>query len=577
MERNGKYGRGSGALVGFCLLLLAGAAGLFRLQIGQPSRIGIEDVASVRAAGCLPQVEIPVNSEISLIDPSVGSAVTKPPSALSVLQVFTLDRMELTLPILPVPAENEIKDIGGQELRFTRASGSIEFRLNPGAQGTLVGRSGARLTLQQSVRFMPSTSAVYFVKLEPGTKALFTQNKYVVPAGTLLGRILLSESQAASTIQPLLARLTLGGTPASLSPVRVTGQPGLADLSVETRRSAIGTVTPNAGIVACAQAGEGPWTPVAASVRQAGVVDVALTDMQIPQGFDGVRNVRIAVAVADGSAIAVGGLNLVGRAVAGVVSVLFTAALLWVVMWGRAQQISTANGDRPYGSGLFIGTDGDPSLSLFQIFFWTVMTVWGYFYVFIVAGTLLALSTGVMALLGIAGTGTVLARWAAVSGRSSSLGETRKTTDSSFWSMLNTNGDFDLLKLQLFVFTVVIGLYVMCRIADAAAFPELDTNTLLLLGVSQGVYITGKLVSNSKLSTLQAIRAELDLLSEANINLTKEKTQKEQDAANEADPQKKKKLDEDVQKLKLRLAELENKITELSARYEKLLAEIKLG
>jgi hypothetical protein len=246
-------------------------------------------------------------------------------------------------------------------------------------------------------------------------------------------------------------------------------------------------------------------------------------------------------------------------------------------MWGRAQQLPTENGRRPYGSGLFIGTDGDPSLSLFQIFFWTVITVWGYFYVFIVSGALLSLSTGVMALLGIAGAGSVLARWAAVSGRSSSLGEAKARTDSSFWSMLNTNGQFDLLKLQFFVFTVVIGLYVVCRIADAAAFPELDANTLLLLGVSQGVYITGKLVGNSKLSTLQALRAELDILLEAKTNQTTEQTRKEQEAARETDPAKKKKLDDEVLVLKTRLAELETKISDLTARYDKLLAELKLG
>jgi hypothetical protein len=156
------------------------------------------------------------------------------------------------------------------------------------------------------------------------------------------------------------------------------------------------------------------------------------------------------------------------------------------------------------------------------------------------------------------------------------LNGAEKAADSQFWSMLNTNGQFDLLKLQLFVFTIVIGLYVVCRIADSAAFPELDANTLLLLGVSQGVYITGKLVGNSRLSTLQGLRAELDALTESKANLTEEKRRKEQEASGEADAEKKKTFDNEVQVLNTRLAEVETKINGVSAQYEKLLAELKL-
>jgi hypothetical protein len=48
------------------------------------------------------------------------------------------------------------------------------------------------------------------------------------------------------------------------------------------------------------------------------------------------------------------------------------------------------------------------------------------------------------------------------------------------------------MKLQLFVFTLVVGVYIVWRITDTATFPALDTNTLLLLGVSQGIYVGGK-------------------------------------------------------------------------------------
>lgn len=49
------------------------------------------------------------------------------------------------------------------------------------------------------------------------------------------------------------------------------------------------------------------------------------------------------------------------------------------------------------------------------------------------------------------------------------------------------------------------------RVAEVGAFPALDQNTLLLLGVSQGVYIGGKLAGTSALARAQAIQLDLDL------------------------------------------------------------------
>jgi hypothetical protein len=145
-----------------------------------------------------------------------------------------------------------------------------------------------------------------------------------------------------------------------------------------------------------------------------------------------------------------------------------------------------------------------------------VITVWGLIYVYSVTGTLLAMTSSMMVLLGIAGTGSVLARWIAPDISSPVTAATnqpgaRTSKPFEFWQMLSTNGNFDLLKLQLFVFTLMIGVYIVWRIADTAAFPEIDTNTLLLLGVSQGVYIGGKLGGTSLLSHAQAIKLDLDL------------------------------------------------------------------
>lgn len=65
-----------------------------------------------------------------------------------------------------------------------------------------------------------------------------------------------------------------------------------------------------------------------------------------------------------------------------------------------------------------------------------------------------------------------------------------------------------------------IGIYVLWRIAATGSFPELDPNTLLLLGVSQGVYIGSKLVGATALSRAQALKVSIDVHKEALVNVS---------------------------------------------------------
>jgi septal ring factor EnvC (AmiA/AmiB activator) len=79
------------------------------------------------------------------------------------------------------------------------------------------------------------------------------------------------------------------------------------------------------------------------------------------------------------------------------------------------------------------------------------------------------------------------------------------------------------LKLQLLVFTLLIASYIVWRIMETAAFPELDTNTLLLLGVSQGTYIGGKLSSGTALNRAQTLKLDMDLKKDEIVDLTEKK------------------------------------------------------
>lgn len=152
-----------------------------------------------------------------------------------------------------------------------------------------------------------------------------------------------------------------------------------------------------------------------------------------------------------------------------IATLIFGGALAWLINLRRkelrksedtlqaelavvAPNSSIQRRDGLWFASLFLGNDGQPSLSLFQIFFWTAITVWAMIYVYVVTGDLLTMTSSMMALLGIAGTGSVIARLVASGDPTGRSAPTRALvaaqTPYDFWQMLATDGKFDLLKLQ---------------------------------------------------------------------------------------------------------------------------------
>ena len=110
----------------------------------------------------------------------------------------------------------------------------------------------------------------------------------------------------------------------------------------------------------------------------------------------------------------------------------------------------------------------------------------------------------VMALLGFAGLGSLTARWAAIGRGKKAAGEGDVVSEPRFWAMLETDGKIDLFKVQLLLFTVLIAAYVAFRVFRQSAFPELDTEFLLLMGVSNGLYVGTKFTQSSPLAIAEA-------------------------------------------------------------------------
>lgn len=544
------------------------ALGILRLAQDEPQRTSVTREQATALSECLPIVEVPATVPVSILPFVLDSAQGAPKASAPDGKVDNGQGgvstpangqgappgARLTVVAtgpLQVRPSDKLPDAGGevtldkQTLVITRANGPFELRLE---SGTVLIRNGdAKLLLKDAARFGGAENVSYRVEvpdkaIKAAVKQVNNDKQVVVSPGTTIGTIDLGAGQSVVPMQPLSTAIWMAGTPSTLTPVRVSGQPGLADLAIETEKAGLRTEKSGTTLLACAikEYTDGQGKPGAAKWTRAGVSGVttspgkatlSLPSDLLPALSDFRTRLGIAMATSDGKSVAIGGGVVFGRLYAAGLATVLTGILLGLVMFHRGQQVKASDNSPRWFAGLFIGPDNDPSLSLLQVFIWTTITLWGFFYVFFVAGKLLSLTPEMMQLLGIAGAGTVLARWIAVSGGGSTSQAAPSSTASGpapapppdFWRMLSTNGNFDLLKFQLFAFTVVIAMYVVWRIADAAAFPTLDANTLLLLGVSQGVYVTSKLAGASALAKAQAIKASIDANQETVKNLESDK------------------------------------------------------
>ena len=130
--------------------------------------------------------------------------------------------------------------------------------------------------------------------------------------------------------------------------------------------------------------------------------------------FDWRRGRTAGLAVADtaGRYVGVGQFVYPSRSWALVLATGITLLLFLGLLWVRAADKTVW---KIWCMGLFLGEDGQPSLSLFQILLWTVVTVWALLFVFFCTGNLIAMTQQVMVLLGFAGAGSLAARWVATS------------------------------------------------------------------------------------------------------------------------------------------------------------------
>jgi hypothetical protein len=173
---------------------------------------------------------------------------------------------------------------------------------------------------------------------------------------------------------------------------------------------------------------------------------------------------------------------------------------------------------------LTAGRDGKGSLSKFQILTFT-LTVFGLIALLLLqTGVLSDLSATILALLGISGIGATLAKgadaqrnaispenraWLLRKGWVLATQTTVDPSNASWRDFFTTEGEFDVYRYQSFIFGfVVIFSMIAAGVTQLSTF-VIPSTILGIVGLSQAIYIGGKLVTPTNISDLNAAIADL--------------------------------------------------------------------
>ena len=226
---------------------------------------------------------------------------------------------------------------------------------------------------------------------------------------------------------------------------------------------------------------------------------------------------------------------------------------------------------------LVCGKTGRASLSNFQIWLWTILVFTTSAYVWELSGELIDITNGILVLLGIAGAASVTAKITAINkderGRQSvallGIKGLKLEYDSPKWiDLISVGGQLNLYKFQMLLFTVLAAGFVIVTVGAELAFPELPDNLLLLMGISNGVYLGGKISSPDMSEKLKTTNRDLQATKQ---NLATKQTalkslEAKRDAA--ADDKEKAELNDKINAIKSEINVLETEKEKLEKQFE---------
>ncbi len=173
------------------------------------------------------------------------------------------------------------------------------------------------------------------------------------------------------------------------------------------------------------------------------------------------------------------------------------------------------------------GSMGRGSLSKLQIFFFSFVVLWLLAYILLRTGELSALSNDVLMLLGISAAGSAASKKAAVSRNRLEAGNwawlvarhairpVPERHRPSWNDLVLSGGEFDVSKFQMLAFNLVVALALVTSGLTALADFTIPETLLGVLGLSQVVYLGGKVLPANPVADLDRLTTELRELEQA--------------------------------------------------------------
>jgi hypothetical protein len=195
------------------------------------------------------------------------------------------------------------------------------------------------------------------------------------------------------------------------------------------------------------------------------------------------------------------GQTVVSATQVGVTDVFVAVAVVVVVgalVWLTMDRIARYRGVR--GRNLLLRVistrDGYASLSQFQIVLWTVVVGMSAIYVMTLSGNLISISDGTLILLGIASAAALAARIPSSGQQVSAPPDLTAVPVTPEWSDLvipdRSTREIDVTRLQMLAFTLITAAFVLVKVIVDYEIPSIPANFLVLMGISNGVYVGGR-------------------------------------------------------------------------------------
>ena len=172
------------------------------------------------------------------------------------------------------------------------------------------------------------------------------------------------------------------------------------------------------------------------------------------------------------------------------------------------------------------GVLGDGSISQLQVFFFSLLVASLLFFLWLWTGLLSNISQDLLMLLGISSVGAVGAKYTATL-KSQLSEDTTKLLYAEGWysgpkittiterprlaDLLLTNNRLDVYKFQMAMFSILVAVYILRTGTTDLGEVKISETLLYLIGISQGVYVGGKAISERESSLDERVKSLIAL------------------------------------------------------------------